>query len=219
MPETIPTVYEWAGGAEAFERLTTAFYERVRADKLVGALPLYAKAHSYGEYVFDWAWADAFRRHGRRYYPKLLAAIPFTPAPGPRLVARDGAARAALLDRAREMLGALDVRQAPRYSSLHVLFSTPEEADVCARAGMIIRHGVQFEWQNPGYRASELPVHPAGGSLSPGGAKRRSFSSMLRCTENVFTGRGCSFEALRSRSAGYRHSIDYPGLQPRRQLG
>src|SRR5207244_12228040 len=54
-----------------------------RADKLVGALPLYAKAHSYGEYVFDWAWADAFRRHGRRYYPKLLAAIPFTPAPGP----------------------------------------------------------------------------------------------------------------------------------------
>ena len=123
-----------------------------RADKLVGALPLYAKAHSYGEYVFDWAWADAFRRHGRRYYPKLLAAIPFTPAPGPRLVARDGATRAALLDRAREMLRARDVRQAPRYSSLHVLFSTPEEAGVCARAGMIIRHGVQFEWQNPGYR-------------------------------------------------------------------
>ncbi len=51
---------------------------------LVGALPLYAKAHSYGEYVFDWGWADAYRRHGRRYYPKLVVAVPFTPVPGPR---------------------------------------------------------------------------------------------------------------------------------------
>ena len=61
--------------------------------KLVGAMPLYAKAHSYGEYVFDWGWADAYRRHGRRYYPKLLAAIPFTPVPGPRLLATDASTR------------------------------------------------------------------------------------------------------------------------------
>jgi uncharacterized protein len=125
-----------------------------RGDALVGALPLYAKTHSYGEYVFDWAWADAFRRHGRRYYPKLVAAIPFTPAPGPRLIAGDDATRSALLDRALALLqGSGDrIDRGPRYSSLHVLFSTTEEADACVDAGMIVRHGVQFEWQNPGYR-------------------------------------------------------------------
>jgi len=120
--------------------------------ELVAACPLYLKDHSYGEYVFDWAWADAFRRYGRRYYPKLVAAIPFTPAPGPRLIARDGATRTALLQRALEIQRARDAAHEQRYSSLHVLFPTPEEADECARAGMIIRHGVQFEWQNPGYR-------------------------------------------------------------------
>jgi len=121
-------------------------------ERLAGALPLYAKTHSYGEYVFDWAWADAFRRYGRRYYPKLVAAIPFTPAPGPRLVAHDDATRAALLEAALAMLRTQDDHRGRRYSSMHVLFSTPEEAHACARAGMIIRHGVQFEWQNPGYR-------------------------------------------------------------------
>jgi len=117
--------------------------------ELQGALPLYAKSHSYGEYVFDWAWADAFRRHGRRYYPKLVAAIPFTPAPGPRLLGRDAATRAALLAHALERLrGSAD----PHRSSLHVLFPTDEDVRLCIEAGMIVRHGVQFRWQNPGYR-------------------------------------------------------------------
>jgi predicted N-acyltransferase len=69
-----------------------------QADALVGAMPLYLKAHSYGEYVFDWSWADAYRRHGQRYYPKLLAAIPFTPATGPRLLAASKQARQRLLE-------------------------------------------------------------------------------------------------------------------------
>ena len=67
-------------------------------DALTAACPLYLKAHSYGEYVFDWAWADAYQRHGLRYYPKLLSAVPFTPVPGPRLLARDDASRIALLE-------------------------------------------------------------------------------------------------------------------------
>jgi uncharacterized protein len=121
-----------------------------RDDTLIGALPLYSKTHSYGEYVFDWAWADAFRRHGRRYYPKLVAAVPFTPAPGSRLIARDDATRSAMLERALALLHGDGNR--PRCSSLHVLFPTPEEAEACARAAMIVRHGVQFEWQNPGYQ-------------------------------------------------------------------
>ena len=64
---------------------------------LVGAMPLYSKSHSYGEYVFDWAWADAYHRHGLSYYPKLLAAIPFSPVTGPRLLARDAETRALLV--------------------------------------------------------------------------------------------------------------------------
>jgi uncharacterized protein len=113
---------------------------------LVGALPLYAKAHSYGEYVFDWGWAEAYRRHGRRYYPKLLAAIPFTPVPGPRVLAPSPAVRRALLEHAIEKVRAGD------YSSLHVLFPPADEAAEGEALGMIARRGVQFHWTNPGYR-------------------------------------------------------------------
>jgi predicted N-acyltransferase len=115
-------------------------------ERLVGALPLYAKTHSYGEYVFDWAWADAYRRYRRRYYPKLVAAIPFTPTPGPRLLAPDDATRRALLGQARALL------DGGAYSSLHVLFATAEDVALCASAGMTLRNGVQFHWENPGYR-------------------------------------------------------------------
>jgi predicted N-acyltransferase len=122
-----------------------------RGAALAGALPLYAKTHSYGEYVFDWAWADAFRRYGHRYYPKLVAAIPFTPTPGSRLIARDDGTRSALLAHALRLLGAPYDGGASAYSSLHVLFPTAGEAAACARAGMIVRHGLQFHWENPGY--------------------------------------------------------------------
>ena len=113
---------------------------------LAGAMPLYVKAHSYGEYVFDWSWADAYRRHGRRYYPKLVCAIPFTPATGPRLIAPDAATRAALLHAALALLHENGL------SSLHVLFPLAEEAEDCAAAGMHLRESVQFHWTNPGYR-------------------------------------------------------------------
>jgi len=112
---------------------------------LVGALPLYAKTHSYGEYVFDWGWADAYRRHGRRYYPKLVAAIPFTPVPGPRVLAADPVTRRALLDAAMAQV------RSGRYSSLHVLFTADGESNEGAAAGMIVRHGVQFHWANDAY--------------------------------------------------------------------
>jgi len=115
-------------------------------ERLVGALPLYAKAHSYGEYVFDWGWADAYRRYGRRYYPKLVCAIPFTPVPGPRLLAGDAATKRALLDAALRLVADGEA------SSLHILFIENEDALVCERAGLIGRTGVQFHWNNPGYR-------------------------------------------------------------------
>jgi predicted N-acyltransferase len=114
--------------------------------RLIGALPLYAKTHSYGEYVFDWGWAEAYRRHGRRYYPKLLAAVPFTPVAGPRLLAAHAPVRRALLGYA------LDLVRRHRFSTLHVLFLPHEEAQEGESLGMIPREGVQFHWTNPGYR-------------------------------------------------------------------
>ena len=115
-------------------------------EELAAALPLYVKSHSYGEYVFDWAWADAYHRNGFEYYPKLLSAIPFTPVTGPRLMAVDAAARAALIDVLRA------TQQASGVSSTHILYPPEAEAQQLAEAGYMLRSGVQFHWLNPGYR-------------------------------------------------------------------
>jgi len=115
--------------------------------RLSAAMPLYLKSHSYGEYVFDWAWAEAYQRHGFDYYPKLVSAVPFSPVQGPRLLAADGEARGRLLRAALTLAGDA--------SSLHVLFPLPEEAGMMAEAGMMLRRGVQFHWRNPGYRSFE----------------------------------------------------------------
>ncbi|MEC5162386.1 MULTISPECIES: GNAT family N-acetyltransferase [unclassified Janthinobacterium] len=116
-----------------------------QGEVLAAAMPLYVKSHSYGEYVFDWAWADAYQRNGLDYYPKLLSAIPFTPVAGARLLARDPAARAALV-------GLLCAQQeAAGMSSTHVLFPPEEQAQQLQRAGFMLRSGVQFHWLNPGY--------------------------------------------------------------------
>jgi predicted N-acyltransferase len=113
------------------------------APRLRAAMPLYLKSHSYGEYVFDWAWAEAYQRQGLAYYPKLLAAIPFSPVSGPRLLAATSAERSALVRAALAL--------ARNVSSLHVLFPQPAEAALMQSAGMILRSGVQFHWTNPGY--------------------------------------------------------------------
>ena len=112
---------------------------------LAAAMPLYLKGHSYGEYVFDWSWAEAYSRHGLEYYPKLLCAVPFTPVGGPRLLARSVAARKLLA------AGALELARELEVSSLHGLFPPPEDAELLAARGMMIRHGVQFHWTNAGY--------------------------------------------------------------------
>lgn len=116
-----------------------------QGEELAAALPLYQKFHSYGEYVFDWAWAEAYQRHGVDYYPKLLSAIPFTPVRGSRLMARDEQARSALL----AALQAL--QQEGEFSSTHVLYPPPEQAEALADAGFLLRSGVQFHWHNEGY--------------------------------------------------------------------
>jgi hypothetical protein len=109
---------------------------------LIAACALYLKSHSYGEYVFDWAWADAYQRHGLAYYPKLLGAVPFTPVPGSRLLAVDDTARDVLL----QALLALARQQG--LSSAHLLFLSDADRAACERAGWLLREGVQFHWQN-----------------------------------------------------------------------
>ncbi len=116
-----------------------------RGDELCAALPLYVKSHSYGEYVFDWAWADAYRRNGLEYYPKLLSAIPFTPVAGSRLLARDATAMQKLID----ALCALQENSG--LSSTHILFPPAAQAQALQAAGFMLRSGVQFHWLNQGY--------------------------------------------------------------------
>jgi len=116
-----------------------------RDGQLAGAMPLYAKSHSRGEYVFDMAWARAFMQNGLDYYPKLLAAIPFTPVPGPRLLAERHTDRVLL---ARQ---AIALTRQNALSSLHVLFPTEDDRAALQEAGFMIRESVQFHWHNRGY--------------------------------------------------------------------
>ncbi|MEY2861626.1 MAG: hypothetical protein RL392_2084 [Pseudomonadota bacterium] len=109
---------------------------------LAAACVVYLKDHSYGEYVFDWAWASAYQQHGVPYYPKAVVAVPFTPVPGTRLLARDDAARAALV----QALIAWCQQQA--VSSLHLLFGAEADTQACADAGLMLRNTVQFHWKN-----------------------------------------------------------------------
>ncbi len=115
------------------------------AGAFAGAMPLYLKSHSYGEYVFDWAWADAYERHGHAYYPKLLSAVPFTPVTGNRLLADTPARRQRLAD------AALQLARETRVSSLHCLYPGSQQADDLCERGLVLRHGVQFHWRNDHY--------------------------------------------------------------------
>jgi len=116
---------------------------------LAGAMPLYLKSHSYGEYVFDWAWADAYQRHGLDYYPKLLSAVPFTPVTGARLLAPTAEQRSLLV------AGALQLARDSGLSSLHVLYPRDEDQALLLEQGLMPRQGRQFHWRNAGYEDFE----------------------------------------------------------------
>ena len=133
-----------SGSATAKTGWQAQFVSLWRGDTLLAACPAYLKSHSYGEYVFDWAWADAYQRHGLAYYPKLLVAVPFTPVPGSRLLAVDDEARAML---ARALRALARETQA---SSLHVLFGDEADQAALADAGCAARTGVQFHWTAQG---------------------------------------------------------------------
>ncbi len=120
---------------------------------LAGAAAAFLKDNSFGEFVFDFAWAEAYARHGLAYYPKLTVAVPFTPASGPRLLVRAGldepAVRAQLLEALRELA------RARGCSSAHALFLTEADRAACAQSGWLLRRDCQFHWSNRGYRDFE----------------------------------------------------------------
>jgi len=114
---------------------------------LVAAAPLYAKQHSFGEFVFDFAWANAYRQLGLRYYPKLVNAVPFTPVVGPRLLARDDGARTAL---AQALVERAD---GDSYSSLHMLFGRAADRQALVDSGAVLRRDCHYHWFNRGYHS------------------------------------------------------------------
>jgi predicted N-acyltransferase len=127
-------------------QIITAWQETPSGQHLCAVCPLYLKGNSYGEYVFDWAWAEAYQRHGLNYYPKAVIAVPFTPVPGSRLLAVDAKARHALAQ------AVIEFAQKQDLSSLHLLFGDEEDdLQACMEAGMMLRHTVQFHWHNTNY--------------------------------------------------------------------
>lgn len=126
---------------------------RDERDQVVAAAPCYIKLNSYGEFVFDWSWADAYERSGRRYYPKLVVASPYTPATGPRILTGQGQGRD---ERAQAIAqGSIQVANRLGVSSLHWLFTTDDETRQLEQAGHMRRVGCQFHWETRGYATFE----------------------------------------------------------------
>lgn len=132
-----------------WEPAHVAIYEDKSAQKLLAAMPAYIKTHSYGEYIFDWAWADAHHRHGLDYYPKLSNAVPFTPATGERwLVSEHMDSELAIKLLVATFMQLTEERE---ISSIHSLFTSEEQAQQLGQHDFLIRHSSQFHWQNKNY--------------------------------------------------------------------
>ena len=125
-------------------------YQDISHSQLIAAMPCYIKSHSYGEYIFDWSWADAHHRHGLDYYPKLSNAVPFTPATGERLLISDSHSRKEL--EAALLSAAIDLAESKHLSSFHSLFTTKDQAHELKNLGCLVRHSSQFHWQNKDYQ-------------------------------------------------------------------
>ncbi|MGB5325001.1 MAG: peptidogalycan biosysnthesis protein, partial [Pseudomonadales bacterium] len=127
--------------------------------RVIAVLPMYLKQHSYGEYIFDWAWAEAYQRNGLAYYPKLLAAIPFTPASGQRLAIDpaaldEGISEQQLLHHLGAEVPALC--SAGNVSSFHLLYAQQDDAQALANTGLLLRHSFQYHWFNRNEQGQKL---------------------------------------------------------------
>ncbi|MGB8222166.1 MAG: GNAT family N-acetyltransferase [Polyangiales bacterium] len=170
-----------------------------RGNRLVGALPLYLKTHSYGEYIFDWGWADAASRMGIHYYPKLVSMVPVTPVTGRRILFASGEDPLVLVGRLID--GCLEAADSTKASSLHLLFLNPEEQAWVARDGRLMpRLSFQFHWHNAGYGTFEDFV----------GDFRSSMRKKLRKERRVAAEANLRIEELRAEdlSASDWHALE-----------
>ena len=189
MRHTYLAALQASGSATARTGWAPHFFTLWRGGTLHAACALYIKAHSYGEYVFDWAWAEAYERHGLTYYPKGVVAVPFTPVPGTRLLACDDDARAALLQALVAWAGEAGL------SSLHLLFADEDDLAAARTAGLMLRQQVQFHWQNrrPGGGEAFADFDDFLASLSQD--KRKKIRQERRRVQEA----GVSFRVLRGR--------------------
>ena len=141
-----------SGSASPETGWTPRFITLWQGNVLCGACPLYLKDHSYGEFVFDHSWANAYQQHGLPYYPKALIAPPFTPVPGSRLLARDADSRHILLE------AVIAWCEKENLSSLHLLFCSDEDVETCKAEALMLRHTVQFHWTNRAQTVRPEPV-------------------------------------------------------------
>jgi predicted N-acyltransferase len=160
---------------------------------LSGALPVYLKSHSFGEFVFDHAWAHAYERAGGRYYPKLQVSVPFSPVPGPRLLVRPGPEAAQT--RAALVAGAIEVARRLEVSSLHVTFCQEDEWRLLGDAGFLLRTDQQFHWENQGYASFDE-------FLSSLASRKRK---AIRRERREALESGVTIEALSGEAIGERH--------------
>jgi len=190
---------------------------RDESGSLVAAAPCYLKFNSYGEFVFDWAWADAYRRAGVAYYPKLLVASPYTPATGMRILTGDTPNRAEYVTAL--IRGANGAAEKLGVSSVHWLFTTEEETVFLERAGLMRRMGCQFHWENQGYASFDDLL----ATLSA--AKRKKIKRERRRVREA----GIEFRVLRGEEVSenewglfhtlYRDTFDKRGGIPTLSLG
>ena len=160
-----------------------------RDAEIVGALPLYLKQHSYGEYVFDWSWAQAYEQQGMNYYPKVLCAIPFTPVQGSRLLSKPGMNKELIYSKLISGLKSLVINN--DLSSAHILFPQKDEVALLNTNGFLLRDSVQFHWHNQGYQSFEQFVS----SLT---MRRRK---NIRREREFVTGQNISFRHIPGRAS------------------
>jgi hypothetical protein len=173
--------------------------------ELIGCAPMYLKSHSYGEYVFDWGWANAYERAGGTYYPKLQVSVPFTPVPGPRLLVRPEASAAA---RAMLAHGLVSAAEQLGVSSLHVTFCPEDDWHELGAAGLLKRQGVQYHWHNRGYRTFDDFLSALKSSKRKTIRKERARVKEQGLSIEVLTGEALTPEIWDAFYPFYRSTVD-----------
>jgi len=181
--------------------------------RLVGALPMYLKTHSYGEYIFDWGWADAAARIGIRYYPKLVSMIPVTPVTGRRILVPEERDPMPIVRRLID--GCLELADSAAASSIHLLFLNPEEQEWVGRDGRLrSRLSFQFHWQNEGYESFEAFVGSFRSSMRKKLRKERRVASEGEADIEVRKGGELSRDDWRTLERLYRGTCSRKGSYP-----